>query len=73
MSEFIEKLYVLSVFIRVHAKSIVEIIINSSELWFPSIQIIISFLAAVTYWLNGDTRKSIYWLAAGILTITVTF
>jgi len=39
---------------------------------FPIILIILDILAASVYAANGDIRRSIYWLAAAVLTITVT-
>lgn len=40
---------------------------------FPLILIILDFIAAVFYLFNGDIRKMIYWLSAGVLSICVTF
>jgi len=40
---------------------------------FPSIMILMSLGAAVTYLFDGDWRRTIYWIAAAILTTTVTF
>ena len=40
---------------------------------FPLILIALDFGAAVIYGINGDIRKVIYWIAAAILNITVTF
>ena len=40
---------------------------------FPIILIIVDFLAAIGYALSGDLRKTVYWICAGLLTITVTF
>lgn len=40
---------------------------------FPLILIIIDFLSAVPYAVSGDYKKSIYWVAAAILNICVTF
>jgi hypothetical protein len=40
---------------------------------FPTILIILDILASVVYASNGDIRKTVYWLAAAILTITVTY
>jgi hypothetical protein len=40
---------------------------------FPMSLIILDIGAAVVYGINGDIRKVIYWLAAAVLNITVTF
>ncbi len=40
---------------------------------FPVALIILDLGAAAMYGINGDVRKVIYWLAAAVLNITVTF
>jgi hypothetical protein len=40
---------------------------------FPTILIILDIFAALGYVSGGDWRKIIYWLAAAVLTFTVTF
>ena len=40
---------------------------------FPLILIILDIAAGVVYGYQGDYKKLIYWLAAAILNITVTF
>ena len=42
---------------------------------FPTILIVLDLLAALAYASHGFTewRKVIYWLAAAVLTVTVTF
>jgi hypothetical protein len=40
---------------------------------FPSILVLLDLGAAVSYFVAGDWKRSIYWLAAATLTITVTF
>lgn len=40
---------------------------------FPTILIILDVCAAARYAFDGDVRKVIYWTAAAILTITVTW
>ena len=40
---------------------------------FPMSLIILDIGAALVYRINGDIRKVIYWLAAAVLNITVTF
>ena len=40
---------------------------------FPTILIVLNFAAAAVCMSHGDVRKTIYWIAAGILSITVTW
>ena len=40
---------------------------------FPLLLIIIDVLAAIVYFYQKDIRKGIYWIAAAILSVTVTF
>ena len=40
---------------------------------FPCILIMLDISAACMYLIKGDIRHFIYWIAAAILTITVTF
>ncbi len=40
---------------------------------FPSVLIALDVAAAVVYAACGDWRRFIYWLAAAVLTATVTF
>lgn len=40
---------------------------------FPTILILLDIAAAAVYFLSTDIRKGIYWMAAAILTIVVTF
>lgn len=40
---------------------------------FPVALILLDLGAALVYGINGDVRKVIYWIAAAILNITVTF
>ena len=40
---------------------------------FPTVLIIFDLLAALAYGIAGDWRRLIYWIAAAILTATVTF
>ena len=40
---------------------------------FPLLLIALDVGAAIVYGVNGDARKVIYWLAAVVLNITVTF
>lgn len=43
------------------------------EYIFPCVLIALDLLAAVVYAINKDYKKSVYWLAAAILNIMVTF
>lgn len=45
----------------------------SLKLIFPCILIVLDVLAALVYLAYGDIRHFIYWLAASILTASVTF
>lgn len=40
---------------------------------FPSMLIVLDVCAALVYLSQGDLRKTIYWMAAAILTTTVTY
>jgi hypothetical protein len=40
---------------------------------FPVALIVLDFAACVVYACCGDVRRAIYWAAAGVLTLTVTF
>lgn len=40
---------------------------------FPSLLIAMNLGAALVYGMQGDVKKVIYWIAAAILNITVTF
>lgn len=40
---------------------------------FPSVLIVLDLGAAIVYGCAGDWRKFIYWIAAAVLSITVTF
>lgn len=40
---------------------------------FPVILILLDIGAAITYGIAGDWKKAIYWIAAAILSATVTF
>ena len=40
---------------------------------FPTILSALDFIAAAVWAMNGDPRKVIYWIAAGILTLSVTW
>lgn len=40
---------------------------------FPTLLIVLDILAGVVYLCHGDVKKFIYWIAAAVLNITVTF
>jgi hypothetical protein len=40
---------------------------------FPTIMIILSFLSSIVYLYNGNIRMTLYWLAAAVLTLSVTY
>ena len=40
---------------------------------FPTILIVLDFIAAIPYAFRGYARHAVYWVAAGILTFTVTW
>jgi uncharacterized membrane protein len=40
---------------------------------FPLILIVLDIGAAVMYAVNKDYKKAVYWLAAAVLNVTVTF
>ena len=44
-----------------------------SKYIFPSILIALDFDASVMFAVAGDWKKAIYWLAAAVLNVTVTF
>lgn len=43
------------------------------EYIFPIVLIVLDALAAVVYLFDGDYKKCIYWIAAAVLNICVTF
>lgn len=40
---------------------------------FPTVMIILDICASIVYATKGDIRRAIYWIAAAILTTTVTY
>ena len=40
---------------------------------FPTVLIVLDLAACIVYAVGGDWRKAVYWLAAAVLTITVTY
>jgi len=43
-----------------------------NEKIFPTVLIALDFLAGVVYATHGDVRRCVYWIAAAVLTITVS-
>ena len=43
------------------------------SLIFPTILIVLDTLAAFFYAFDGDIRRSVYWIAAAVLTACVTY
>lgn len=43
------------------------------EYIFPTVLIALDLLTAVVYAFSKDYKKAVYWLAAAVLNITVTF
>ena len=39
----------------------------------PTILIAVDFISAIPYAIKGDIRHFVYWIAAGVLTLTVTW
>ena len=44
-----------------------------TEHLFPSVLIVLDFAAAVVYFRQSDYKKAVYWIAAAVLNICVTF
>lgn len=40
---------------------------------FPLVMIILQVIAGVIYLLTGDIKKAVYWFAAAVLNVVVTF
>jgi hypothetical protein len=40
---------------------------------FPAALIVLDVAAAVVFAVEGDARRCVYWLAAAVLTVVVTF
>ena len=40
---------------------------------FPTILIMFDFLAAIPYAYNRDLRMTVYWISAGVLTLSLTW
>ncbi len=44
-----------------------------SKYLFPVVLILLDLGAAIAYAFSGDYKKTIYWIAAAVLNVTVTF
>ena len=40
---------------------------------FPTILMILQFVAAIPYATEGNARMTVYWIAAGVLTLALTY
>jgi hypothetical protein len=40
---------------------------------FPTILAALDFISAIAWAINGEPRKVIYWISAGVLTLSVTW
>lgn len=40
---------------------------------FPTVLMVLDFLAAVPYAFKGDVKMAVYWISAGVLTLAVTW
>lgn len=40
---------------------------------FPTILMILQFIAAIPYTIEGNARMAVYWIAAGVLTLALTY
>ena len=45
----------------------------NSEKIFPTVLMALDFLAAIPYIVKGDLKMTVYWIAAGVLTLAVTW
>lgn len=44
-----------------------------TEKILPTLLMVIDFLAAIPYAVKCDLRQTVYWIAAGVLTLSVTW
>lgn len=40
---------------------------------FPTILMILQFVAAIPYAIEGNAKMTVYWIAAGVLTLDLTY
>ena len=43
------------------------------ETIFPAVMVVLQVAACVPYWVQGDWRMGVYWMAAATLTVVVTW
>lgn len=39
----------------------------------PTIMMVMQFLVAIPYAIDGNTKMTVYWIAAGVLTLALTY
>jgi hypothetical protein len=44
-----------------------------NEKIFPTVLMELDYLAAIPYAVKGDVKMAVYWVAAGVLTLAVTW
>lgn len=44
-----------------------------NEKIFPTVLMALDYLAAIPYAVKGDVKMAVYWVAAGVLTLAVTW
>lgn len=44
-----------------------------NEKLFPTIMMIMDFIAAIPYAFKSDIKMTVYWIAAGVLTLALTW
>lgn len=47
--------------------------INIDPKFLPTVLIVIDYLAAIVCGFHGDVKNVVYWLAAGTITLSVTW
>lgn len=55
---------------RMNTKFLVH---KMNEKILPTILMVLDFFAAVPYGVKGDLKMFVYWVAAGVLTLSVTW
>ena len=48
-------------------------VVGLIKVFFPACLIVLDLAAAIVYGWHGDLRRLVYWVAAAILTVSVTF
>ena len=39
----------------------------------PTVMMVLQFVAAIPYAIEGNIRMTVYWIAAGVLTLALTY